>query len=484
MTSGECRLSFEVIELDALNEKDPEIIPALIKDYHRKNALYLLANSIINNLKLHELYLERLLSEFMKPIIQADDSRQRERLVRSWKNIINWFSELWRDGRFMSIVRIGETLKSGKPIEGDRRFFHLSSYLDHMLVCPAVSENNRARYLSLKEVYKAYILNTGGTGGALFSSEVRDLFHLKPILKEPVNHTVYIDQDNEERLKAERQKFQAITQFISNTLEITDQEELFQRLQEQLPEGYDVLIRFKNWLGENYLGKSYFDNLITFVGNSTFLDNYHDPKKLISLIESELNKAGYGLFEKDSFEGISVGRSFRDGLYFSNVYISNPYLHALLPLFVIKKGRDEIKKKAQNSPTGLSKHDLQRLENWERFNQELVSFYQSETRKFDNILEQIREKRELLSQLEKQTGISGQQITTLKKLAGLEVDEENRVLKIDELFYSYIFNALALYKKGLADASSLIILLRESFAYKPEETWQELEKLFSQVVDT
>jgi len=203
----EGQASFDIVRLDDLYGRDPEFLRQQIIEYEEKYAMYALANSVIYNLKLHQVSKEELIPEYMREVAQIADPEQRAREVRSIQAFLNRMVKLGY-GYQGAVYGLNQELSRIRPM-GNGYSYNIQSYLRHMARCPTQTEEAHQRSANLIQVYNDLL--SVDYNVAPFDWQTDD--PVIRVLQEPARHTVYLDQAEEERV-ADREQDKKVDENI------------------------------------------------------------------------------------------------------------------------------------------------------------------------------------------------------------------------------------------------------------------------------
>lgn len=462
-TSETGQISFETVDLDKLHDRDPEFIPQQVRDYEEKDAMHSLAREVSYNLKLHEVSETELLPKYIIDAAQITDPAQRARAVQSMQTYIAWLAEFKKRGHNFTDIDLIQGLNSRISRSG----VYIPHYLEHMAECPAETDETHQKSAEMAHVRKALLLEDYNAPS--FDKLKADL--VISVLQNPKFYTVNLDLA-EKYSNSIREQDQKVKNFIEKTENITDQAQLLNALQQELPDFHDTLVKFQKWLGPGLFEKSRFDELIAKIatkisladekfdigkitGNISLVNEKFNLNKLNSNLRKELESAAP--IAKGEFEGVLIesDTSREASLY-------NPHLKFVLPLMGIKSAQAEAKSE-------------EKKELCQKLTQELAQSYNDKIINGDSSLGEIAEKKAALSLFKEQTGIKDEEITRLIELTKNRDYDDEYSMGVDTALYTGLFNALALEKQGMIDSSQVFKeLLKTLFPNRPETVWHNL----------
>lgn len=284
----------------------------------------------------------------------------------------------------------------------------------------------------------------------------------------PAGHTVYLDRAERENAVG-REQYQNVIAFIAKTESITDQEQLLEVLERELPEFHATLVKFQKWLGVcGYPERSGFEDLISKIVEAILLGGEKvDSGQLSGALEKGLEWVVFAT--SGEFEGVFIDR-YSTG---RRISLYNPHLKAVLPLLAIKAAQAKAGEKSEDKYLGdYYKKQVQRCR---ELTQGLAQSYEEEIKKVDKALRGIMEMREAVVVFKEETGMTDEEIARLIK-AVTDKDGRDGRPRFNGHLYTALFNAFALHKQGVVDMRSPAFkgLFESLFPGVSETFWKSL----------
>ena len=460
-SSEEGQVFIETVSLDNLDARDPEFLPQHILDYQIKTALSLLADRLIINLENHQVQETELLPGYIREVAKIKDPEQMARETQSILRYISHMESLSHEWyRFFNGFEYH--LSNRMIATSSGRGIRISSYLSHMAECPTQTDETRQR----NKLTLEFLNNLLPKKPDHLSKSPEEAARDKVLLKPYINFMVV-----ENRNITDRELSNTVIDFIEKTRNIVGQEQFIAILQQELPEFYDTLVNFQEWLETNNLfGDHRFSSLISVVAKEiSFPGERVDLVRLNSILEGRLSSAVIGTTR--TFEGIS--KDPRGG-----VHITNSHLKALLPLMVIKAVHADAEGKKKD---GFSeKYYAPQVQLAHKLTQDLEQSYVRQGEEASRMLAGIAEDKRDLETLQKQFGITDEEIAHLVELTKIEEAKHGDSFipgsGHNYELYTALFNALVLQKQGLvADMRSPVFkeFLKSLFKI-PSAIWDSL----------
>lgn len=455
------QILFEAVNLDSLYAQAPNFLPQQIRDYEEIYAMSSLAQSVTYNLNLHETPEEELFPEFIREIAHIVDPEQRAQAIQSMKAYMTCLIGLGYN-HANTVYYIKNEILSSRTKMADGRSVDITLYLKHMTECPAQTEVAYEEKLRLVEACNAIL----SINHHMPSLDHQTSDPVNRVLQDPAGHTVYLDLV-EQRNNVDREQHQKNLDFIAETEDISDRDQILEVLKRDSPEFYETVIRFQEWLGASSFGKSKFDELISrTAGSISYADETYNIEKLNTTLRKELKSAV--LFTNEKFEGVHV-----DSAGLSDPVLYNPHLEAVLPLLAIKQAQAEAE--AKRGDRFMGDYHERQVQRTQRLTQGLAQSYKEKLQRVEVTLKKITDQRAAVASFKEQTGITDEEIAHLIELATPE-DREDDDRMIDSHLYIGLFNALVLEKQGVIDMHSPAFksLLKSVFPGNPESVWHSL----------
>lgn len=456
---------FETVNLDDLHERDPEFLPRQIRDFEVKQVMSLLAGSITaelaTELKFHKIHEEELLPGYMRRLSGIVNPEQRAKEMQSIPVFLSLLVKLGHDYDKL-VHNFQQEMYNRKSDAGSRGSVWIDSYLGHMAECSAQSTVVRGINAELLSAYRS--INNHAVFNHVVSDEQQtensDVIKLLQTIAK--NHPVGLEV-GEKRWISRREQVQKVVDFIDKTKDIVDRAKFLQVLSQDLPEFHSTLVKFREWLGNDYSQRGNFDMVVLDTARTISEVKKPDIKQLGEVLEKKL---GTAVPVSGKFEGVSV-----EGVHFNErAGFDNQDLQAVLLLMVIKTAQAEAKGKKDNSSYN------EQFQHCQALTLALKESHEEENKSTDALLANIAEEKKALSLLQAQTGIADREITHLIQLTKGEDKGDGLGPELDSSLFAGLLTALVLEKQGVVNTRSPVFkeLLKSLFPGKPEATWQKL----------
>lgn len=437
------------VDLDDLFVKDPEFLKDKIRKYYELQGVSHAVEWTLACLGDHKVFEKSMVYKLFGQM--SGDLKE----VRELATFLTWFGRL--DREYTSLV--ANFITGFKTISGVR----VDSSLAHMKVCPGESESTHQRITALQEAYTQFAsinFNTHRPPEAIgLSADTQTL----SLVRDPLRFIEAQFNKKEEEVRADQARYIQFAQFIEDTRDIKNPEQLLQDMQQQLPDTFALLEQSREWLGEDYSGQNKLGEIIKraslYIRDVSLRDIIHENVR--QMIENS-----FRLASKDSPAKILLSW-LRTGIH-------NVELIEVIALCAAKlaQSRNELTLGIASVQDSLEGEEQQYLKELYRQRAEkLEQYVDAIAKEHRKKAEDLAKDRSAIGNFLARTGISEKAVNDLVLLAIKPEDGKTKSTYNARISFAIAFNALFLYSQGQLDVKSPAFrsLVREVFPYVEDE---------------
>lgn len=430
---GERDSIFRVVNLDILNEENPEFVKTEVSKLFLAQAEGKLENNVTYNLAMHNINEDELVPDFISELANLD-----EKDLMGVQNFLALVAQNEDEGSQRVYNFISSLQRRFINIPDDGRTIPLDSHLSHLSICPSESAEVRAVSRDRLNTISQIRVTDYSRSHSQTILEGQEVFR-NPILHTPdfIDDAIAIENETS---KKDHDFLKLINQTLGKLrgIESTQKE-----LKRRMPKVHQLIERFKVALGDSSLDGSNFDEFIKDavskfsmeLGSS--LSNY--GIKSLDEAEKVISQSLYTKAYKITGKNEWIWKEDRHDPYRPQVNIKDEQLRDVLLYVAVKT----VQQKATNASTRAGANQAL---NW------IKDKYTVKVGNSDKKLKEYDLRKKYSRKLMHQLGISKYQITRL--VNHVKQDKMGKFQSYDYSKFGILFRTLIYSKQGLVDLDS------------------------------
>lgn len=422
--------TFDTVNLDRLNDANPELLPWLITDFHEQVMSANLRRGMQRNLLLHEVSPADVFPYFAHDLagLEPDERTAMLHAIQVYTARLLQVEPALAPSVASLIESVTKTFYVAPDVA-----IGTVDILDHDLACPATDWRRVEQSRHLKQVVDA-IVDLGGER----PSDVQGALAL--IGENPYKYTEHHYDAALKFWQSELGRQRTLLNFVEAARLADDQEAVFAELHRLWPEANHRLWEFQQWLGPNPEdGRMLLESLIDDIVNDVWL-TLDQPMSRELVLEKISERAERALPD------IGLPRAERSG---DSPYKgpSRAHIDAALEMAVLVRLRSQTLEAKDKEAAGGMKPFKEVADVQDTINQ----LWQAQYREVDRITRFVRELpayRAHSQALVAETGLKPDDIERLIAMSTIP-EEEAGPIRIDESIFRALFHALALERTGI-----------------------------------